>query len=124
MSKALKITFAVHAVIAFLLGFPLLIIPGRFLGIFGWSPIDPHITRLFGAALLALAWSSFRGFRTVNRHMKQALIQMEFIFCALGAVGLFRHIVVAWYPWYFWLVFVLLALFALVWLYFLWKKPE
>jgi len=124
MSKALKLTFIIHAVISLVFGAPLLIIPGRFLHLFGWSPIDPHLTRLLGAALLAFAWSSFRGYRTDNHHLKQALIQMELFFCALGAIGLLRHILIAWYPWYFWLVFVLLVVFALAWLFFMWKRPE
>ncbi len=124
MSKALKTTFAIHAVIAFIFGAPLLIIPGRTLGLFGWQPIDPHITRLLGAAMLALAWSSFLGYRTSDKDLQSALIQMEFIYCALGAIGLLRHILIAWYPWYFWAIFILLVIFAIVWLYFLWKKPN
>ena len=124
MSKAFKTTFAVHAVVSLLFGFPLLIIPGRFLDLFGWVSIDPHISRLLGAALLAFSWSSYRGYRTSNRHMQQALVQMELIFCALGAIGLFRHILIAWYPWYYWTIFILLVVFAILWLYFLLKKPE
>ncbi len=124
MSKALRITFGIHAVVALLFGAPLLVVPGRFLSLFGWQPLDPHITRLLGAAMLAFAWSSFRGYRTTSSHLQQALIQMEFVFCALGSIGLLRHILVAWYPWYFWVVFLILVVFALVWLFFLWRNPE
>ena len=63
MSKALKTTFLVHAIFAALGGGILLLIPGRFLLWLGWAPIDPIMSRLFGAALLALAWSSFQGWR-------------------------------------------------------------
>jgi len=55
MSKALQITFFVHAIVALILGVPLLIIPGTFLGSIGWVTVDVLISRLLGAALLALA---------------------------------------------------------------------
>jgi hypothetical protein len=123
MSKSLNIIFIVHLIIALLFGAPLLLIPGRFLGLFGWQPIDPHITRLLGAALLALAWSSFLGYRTTDSNLRQAFVQIDLIFCALGAVGLLRHLLIAAYPWYFWMIFLILAVFAIVWFYFLIKKP-
>ncbi|MBN1668021.1 MAG: hypothetical protein JW862_13080 [Anaerolineales bacterium] len=121
MSKALKFTFAVHAAVALLFGLPLLVVPGRFLGLFGWAPIDPLISRLLGAALIALAWSSYRGFRSTDSRLGTTLIQMELVFTLLGAIGLLRHLLVAWYPWYVWTLFYILAAFAIAWLYFLWK---
>ena len=39
MSKALKVTFGFHTVVALFFGAPLLIAPGRFLGVFGWDPL-------------------------------------------------------------------------------------
>jgi hypothetical protein len=121
MSKALKYTFGIHAVVALFFGLPLLVVPGRFLGLFGWAPIDPLITRLLGAAMIALAWSSFRGFRSTDFRLAVTLIQIELLYTALGAIGLLRHLAIAWYPWYVWLLFVILVAFAIVWLYFFWK---
>ncbi len=122
MSKALKVTFGIHAVVARLFGLPLLAAPGRFLGLFGWQPVDPLLSRLLGAAILALAWSSFRGYRTTESSIQVAFIQVELIYTVLGAVGLLRHLLVAWYPWYVWTLFTTLVVFAIVWLYFLWKS--
>jgi hypothetical protein len=122
MTKALKVTFGVHAVVALLFGVPLLVVPGRFLGLFGWLPVDPLITRLLGAAMLALSWGSFRGYRTTDASMQLAFIQMEVIYTILGAVGLLRHLLIAWYPWYVWTLFAILAVFAITWLFFLWKR--
>ena len=124
MSKALKTTFGVHALVALIFGAPLLIVPGRTLGLFGWLPIDPLITRLLGAAMLALAWSSFLGYRSSDASVKAALVQMDFVFCSLGVLGLLRHLVVARYPWYVWTIFLILVVFGIAWLYFLWKKPS
>ena len=122
MSKYLKILFPVHMVVAAVLGALLLVIPGRFLGWFGWAPVDPLLSRVLGAALLALAWGSFRGWRTDNPAQARVLVEVDAAFCTLGAVGLLRHLVIANYPYYVWLLFGCLALFAVAWIIGLLKR--
>jgi hypothetical protein len=115
MAKWLKIVFLVHMVIAAVLGALLLVIPGRFLGWFGWAPVDPLLTRVLGGALLALAWGSFRGWRAKDRAQVAVLIEVEAAFTILGAIGLLRHLLIASYPWMVWTLFAGLAAFAVVW---------
>jgi hypothetical protein len=122
MSKALKYTFLVHAIVAVILGAPLLLAPGRFLGMFGWEPVDPLLSRLLGAVLLALAWSSWQGWRATERSKVILLLEIEAIFTVLGSAGLLRHLLIAWYPWYVWTMFAVLAAFAVAWNIFLFKK--
>jgi hypothetical protein len=122
MSKSLRYTFLIHTVVSLIFGAALLLAPGRVLGIFGWAPIDPLITRLFGAALLALAWSSLRGWQSADRSHVQTLVEMELVFTVLGCLGLLRHLLIAWYPYYVWLVFGVLLVFVIAWLYALIKK--
>jgi hypothetical protein len=122
MSKSLRYTFLIHAVVAVLFGAPLLVMPGQFLGWFGWAPVDPILSRVLGAALLALAWSSYRGWQAKDRAQVSVLLEMEAVYTVLGAIGVLRHLVIANYPWYVWLLFVVLALFAIAWLYFLLRK--
>ena len=55
MSRSTRITFGIHWVVALLMGLPLLIAPGRWLDVVGWAPVDPLISRKFGAALSGLA---------------------------------------------------------------------
>jgi hypothetical protein len=116
MTRFLRTTFGIHTIVALIFGAALLIAPGRTLGLFGWSPIDPLISRGFGAALLALAWSSFRGWRASERQQVQILVEAEAVFCVLACAGLLRHLLVASYPWYVWGVFVLFAAFAVAWI--------
>jgi hypothetical protein len=94
----------------------LLIVPGRFLGSVGWAPVDPLLTRLLGAALLALAWSSFRAWRAKEWSEVAVLVEVEAIFAALSCAGLLRHLVYGHYPLLVWVPFALLFAFALAWL--------
>ena len=115
MAKGLKIVFLIHTVVAAIIGLPLLLIPGRFLGLFGWAPVEPIINRIFGAALLALAWSSFRGWRAAKETQLMVLVEMEAVFTVLGCIGIIRHLLVARYPVIVWLTLAILALFAVAW---------
>jgi hypothetical protein len=119
MSKALKTTFLVHAVVAALAGLLLLLIPGRTLQTLGWAPIDPILSRLLGAAFLALAWSSFRGWRASEWAQVAIVVELEAVFTVLGCVGLLRHLLLSRYPLIVWLDFAVLLAFAIAWLVFL-----
>jgi hypothetical protein len=124
MSKALKSTFLVHALIAAAGGAVLLLIPGRFLLWLGWAPIDPIMSRLLGAALLALAWSSFQGWRARGWADVATLIQVEAVFTVLACVGLLRHLLFGRWPLMVWLLFAVLAAFAVAWIVFLVRHRE
>lgn len=119
MSKALKTTFLIHGIVSLTLGALMLLIPGRFLMALGWAPIDPIISRLLGAALLALAWSSFRGWRATEWAEVAILVELEAAFCVLACVGLLRHLLIASYPFIVWLDFAVFLVFAIAWVFFL-----
>lgn len=123
MSKGLTITFLIHAIVSLIGGLVLLIIPGRFLLLLGWAPIDPILSRMFGAALLALAWSSYRGWRATQRVQVAILIELEAVFCVLVSVGILRHLLIANWPLMVWLLFALYAAWAIVWIFW-WVRKE
>jgi hypothetical protein len=122
MSKSVRIIFGIHALVALVLGAALLIAPGRFLGLFGWAPVDPLLSRVLGAALLALAWSSFRGWRATERGQVALLIELEAVFCVLACAGILRQMIGYTYPWYVWTMLGVFALFAIAWIWALVKK--
>jgi hypothetical protein len=122
MSKALKVTFLIHAIVSLFLGFALLVAPGHFLMLLGWWHIDSMLSRVLGAALLGLAWSSFRGYQATEKTQVTILLELEAIFTALGVVGLLRELVIAPYPAIYWLLCAILAVFAVAWNFFLFKK--
>ena len=117
MSKSLRYTFLLHAVVALLFGAALLAAPGRFLGLFGWAPVDPLLSRVLGAALLALGWSSYRGFRAAERGQVALLVELEAVFCVLTCVGMVRHMLGWYWPWYVWTLLGVFAAFAVAWIW-------
>jgi hypothetical protein len=122
MSKSLRYTFLVHLVVALLFGLPLLIAPGRTLDLFGWAPIDPIMSRLFGAALLAMGWASYRGWRAAVRSDVAILLEAEVVLTSLSALAILRHLVSGSWPWYVWMTFIIFAVFAIAWIYHLLRK--
>jgi len=116
MSKLLKITFLAHAIVAFLCGAPLLLAPGRFLGLFNWAPIDPVLARILGAALLGLAWSSLRGYQQASFEKVALLVEAEAVFCTAAVVGMLRQMAGARWPFIIWLILAVLIIFAILWL--------
>ncbi len=115
MSKALKYTFIVHIVVAVVFGVPLLLLPGRFLELFGWAPVDPLLSRVLGAALLAQAWSSFRVSMGADAATVMLLLEVNIVFAALSAIGFLRHLLFANYPPMVWFVFALFVVFTIAW---------
>lgn len=115
MAKWLRIVFLVHMVVSAALGALLLAAPGRFLGWLGWAPVDPLLSRVLGAAFLALAWGSFRGWRARERAQVALLLEVEAAFTILACVGLLRHLLFANYPWMVWTLLAGLAAFAVAW---------
>ena len=122
MSKTLRTTFLVHAILALVLGVPLLILPGQFLGeMLRWKPMDPLISRLLGAALLAFAWGSLRGWQATDRAQIRTLLEIEAVFTVLGSIGILRHLLISSYPLVVWVAFFMLVVFAIIWIVFLIK---
>ena len=122
MSKLLKVLFVIQAIFDVVIGALLFIIPGRFLGWLGWAPIEPLLFRLLGAALLAMAWTCVYGFQAKERSQVKILVQMQLIFCGLGAVGFLRHLIGYSYPLLVWSVCVSLLVMAVLWAVALFKK--
>ena len=123
MSRLLRVLFPVFAVLALLVGVPLLLAPGRFLDIFGWAPVEPILDRILGSALIALAWASWRAGRSRDAALVILIAETNAAFCTLGAAGILRHVISpAHYPLMVWTVLVVLAAFAVLWLLALWRR--
>lgn len=110
-----KAIFYVYGVLCLGTGALLLAAPGRFLGFFGWAPIDPLLSRVLGAALLSMAWGAWRVVRAGETKAGQTLVEVFFAFTALSSVGLLRHLLVANYPFMVWFLCAVMVIFGLLW---------
>lgn len=116
MSRSVRNTFLIHAVVAIIFGAPLLIAPGRWLQLFDWSPIDPLMSRMFGSALLALAYGSYRGWRSAGWDQVAWLVRLEAVFTVLATIGLLRHLLVGSWPFIAWFTLAIFVIFAAAWI--------
>ena len=117
MTTFRRLTFAIFALVAVLVGAPLLIAPGRFLALWNWAPVDAILSRILGAALLALAWASILGTQATDRQLTRSLVQIEALFCVLATLGILRHLLGgASYPPVLWVAAAILGLFAIAWI--------
>jgi hypothetical protein len=137
ISKGLRNTFLVHTIVSAILGLTLYVIPGRVLIWLGWIPenyavavddftsvttsgtllVDPVITRVLGAALLALAFASFLGWRAKLHQEVSILVQFDLVFCVLALVAFLVRIVTLGLPIPVigWVLIAILLSFAVAW---------
>lgn len=134
ISNSLRTIFLVHMVISLILGAALWLIPGRTLSFLGWVPetlelpelgvstpgttfVDSVITRLLGAALLGLAFSSFRGWRAERWDQIKLIVELEFVYCATALVGTLAgfYLMTRPVPIIGWIIAALFAVFTLLW---------
>ena len=96
--------------------------PGPILEQIGLRPgqtfVDPLISRLLGAALLALAFSSLLGWLAKSWAQVALLVQTEAVFCLLGALAILAVAVTGEREMRLiaWLDLGLLALFGAAWI--------
>jgi hypothetical protein len=123
MSRGLKITFLIHAIVALVFGIVLYLRPGPWATVVRWTPFDAHMTRIYGAALLALAVSSWLGYRAARWEEVRIVVQMEIAFTVLSIVGGLWAVLFRAAPVFTWVAIVVWIAFAAAWIYFYLKRP-
>ena len=139
ISRGLHLTFLVHAIIAVVLGVLLWTIPGQGLSFLDWVPetltvgdtdvsgpgtvlVDPILTRLLGATLLAMALSSFQGWRAEEWGRVELLVQFEAAYCILAVIGMLAALILDRpFNWIRWVTVGVLAAFAVAWSVAYWR---
>ena len=124
MSKGLKITFLIHAIISLVIGIGLYIIPRPLGEMVDWMPFDPTMMRMFGGALLALAVSSWLCYRAASWEQVRIVVVMEIAFTILGVLGGLYAVLADDAPPFTWVQVVIAAVFAILWIYFYTKAPK
>jgi hypothetical protein len=88
-----------------------------------WKPFDAHMTRAYGAALLALAVSSWFGYCATRWEEVRILVQMEIALTVLSTVGGLWGLIFRGAPPFGWVGIVIWVVFAVAWIYFYFKRP-
>jgi hypothetical protein len=114
MNTFQKASLYIFGVVCLVGGLPLLLAPGSFLGLFGWAPVDPLLSRILGAGALGMAWGAWRISRALEVRLS-FVYEMFFFFTALGSVGLLRHLLIAHYPFMVWFLCAVLLLLSAMW---------
>jgi hypothetical protein len=122
LSSGLRLTFLIHAVVSLVFGVSLFILPRLVTMLVRWPQADPLITRLLGAALLALAVSSWMGYRATRREEVTNAVTLEMVFTVASCIALLRHLLFLPTPAFAWVILVIMALFALAWIFFYFKR--
>ena len=123
MSGGLKITFLVHAVVAFVFGIVCYLRPVILVTLALWPRLDANMTRTYGAALLAIAISSWLAYRATRWEEVRILVQMEIGYTVLSTVGGLWGLLFRGAPPFGWVPVVLWVAFAAAWIYFYVKRP-
>ena len=123
MSRGLKITFLIHAIVALVFGLLLYLQPGVWAKMVDWTPYDASMTRVYGAALLALAVSSWFGYRAVRWEEVRILVLMEIALTVLSTVGGLWGLLFRGAPVFGWVSVLIWMVFAVAWIYFYNNRP-
>jgi hypothetical protein len=124
MSQGLKATFLVHVIVVLVFGVPLFFAPAQYEAIANWEPIEPAIARTLGAMLLALAVSSWMGYRATRWSEVRIVVAQEIGFTVLGTVASLYEALGPGAPTMIWLNIAVLAIFCVFWMYFFRKESS
>lgn len=124
ISKQLKILFLIHFFVSIIMGLVFLIFIEAFVSLIQWPNPDPVAGRLLGAALIGFSASSLLAWRETEWMKVKLIVQMEIVWCAVGAVVLLVSVFFFPLPFFTWLFIILLLFFFIVfvWFYFLQEK--
>ena len=113
---SLKKWFIAHFIIDMIFGIPLLLFPGKILGLFGFSGVETFTARLVGAALIGIGGVSF-----FARHEKPAsyksLLLLKILWSGAAIVAIILSIIEG-APWGAWLILIIFVIFAFIWNYY------
>ena len=118
MSQGLRITFLVHAIVTLVFGIVMFLVPGQFVRIVDWTPFDPGMTQLVGAAMLSLCVSSWLGYKAANFGEVKIVVMQEIAFTAFGAIVALYQVLLADGPAFNWISAAIFIVFFILWVYF------
>jgi uncharacterized protein YjeT (DUF2065 family) len=118
MSSRLKTTFLIHAPVSLIFGIVFYFVPGIWADLVNWTPYDENITRLLGAAVLAIGVMSWLAYKAETWEQVRIPVQFEIVFTVSGAlVGLYSFFFTG-APLFIWVPIIVMVVFGVLWIYF------
>lgn len=122
MSRTLRVTFLIHLLVAFVFGLVMFASPALWSRIANYAPIDPTVTRVLGAALLGLGFSSWLGYRARRWEEVRITVEMEIEYTVLATVALLYLLWAGVAPLFAWVPLVCHVAFAVAFVYLYWQQ--
>lgn len=117
LSRALRSTFLVHAVVAFVVALPLFLVPETWAELVGWGATDPAMARFLGAGLLGLSGASWLGYRAATWSAVRILVFLEVLFPGLLVLAGLYELLALDAPIFAWVPVAVSAAFAVAFSY-------
>lgn len=113
---SLRTWFVIHFVADVIVAVPLFVAPRAFLGLLGWTAVDPLATRLVAAALLGIGVESLLG-RRAGADTFRAVLNLKIIWSAAATIGILWSQLEGG-PKVGWLAFAIFAGFHALWVFY------
>jgi len=115
--NSLRTWFVIHCIVDVIFAIPMLIVPAAFLSLFGWTNVDPFMTRLVAAALMGIGLESYLG-RNAGVEAFQGMLNLKIIWSAFAVLGLLVSVLILGGPWMAWLIIAVFVGFNILWIYY------
>jgi len=116
LPQGVRTWFVIHFAVDMLFAIPLLFIPHLIMPWFGWTEVDPIMSRLVGAALLGIGGESLLS-RNASIEVFEALLSLKIIWAVGAVVGIGLGIA-AGGPALAWIFFLVFLVFLIIWMYY------
>lgn len=98
ITKQLKWVFLIHFIAGMVAGIAYFLIPELYAGLLGWTPIEPAIYRLVGAAMIGFAFGSLLAYRDANWVKVKIVVEMEIVWLICADIALIMVATTGLYP--------------------------
>lgn len=110
---SLRKWFVVHFAVDVVVAVPLFIAPRALLGLFGWSEIDPTMSRGVAAALFGIGIQSLLG-RNADRSVFRAMLALKIVWSTFAMLGIVASLFQG-APRFAWVFLGVFATFSALW---------
>ena len=114
----LRWAYLLHAIGGGVFGLAWLFIPKLYESWVKWGTLDPTITRLYGGAILSIAFSSWLGYRAEAWSHVQLLVRFDIALSVLTAMAGLYEVLLADGPVFTWVIIAIGVFFTIAFSYY------